>query len=328
MRTTRTTVATMAALAAVGLGACGSAQEVTTSHAHETANVAYAGSLEYLNEHVIGPNFARTTGDGYEGRGGGSFGLAHDIIAGEISPNVFESIGGAPIADLEPRFTRWYVTVASSPIVLAYNPHASFAPRLAAIAAGRAPLTELFNILRSPGFLLGRTNPATDPQGQAFYEMVELATARYHLPASTPSAVLGSLENPSQVFSETSLEARLESGQLDAASAFRSQAIQLHLPYVALPAAIDFGDPADAATYASASLTLPNGTVVHGHPLTLAVTTLGHHDQAAATAFVDYVIDGAGRKALAAGGYTLLRPTVTGTGVPDVVRSAVASADG
>lgn len=317
----------MAALAAAVLGACGSTQN-TSAHARETANVAYAGSLEYLNEHVIGPAFARATGDVYEGRGGGSFGLAHDIAAGEISPNVFESIGGAPIAELEPRFTRWYVTVASSPIVLAYNPHTSFAPRLAAIAAGRAPFTELFSLLRTPGFLLGRTNPATDPQGQAFYEMVELATVRYHLPASTTSAVLGSLENPSQVYSETSLEARLESGQLDAASAFRSQAIQLHLPYIALPAAIDFGDPADAATYATASLTLPDGSVVHGHALTLAVTTLGRHDQGAAMAFVDYVIDGAGREALAAGGYTLLRPTVTGTGVPHVVRTAVARADG
>lgn len=290
------------------------------------ADVAYAGSLEYLNEQVIGLSFARATGYGYTGRGGGSFGLAKEILAGEITPNVFESIGTAPIAELEPRLTTWSVTVAASPIVLAYNPHTSFAPELAAIASGRRPLADLFSILSQPGFLLGRTNPNTDPQGQAFYEMVELAASRYHLPADTPERILGALDNPQQVFAETALEARLESGQLDAASAFLSQAIQLHLPYVALPTAIDFGAPSMNPTYRTASLTLADGSVVHGHALTVALTTLGHHDVAAADAFAAYLIDGAGREQMAKGGYTLLRPTIEGTGVPSAVRRAVASA--
>ncbi len=325
---TRTTAHVIGALAcAAVLASCGSsAAQHQEAGASQVADVAYAGSLQYINEQVVGPGFTKATGYGYEGRGGGAFGVAHEIAAGEISPNVFEAIGPGPIEELEPRFTSWYVTIAASPIVLAYNPATPFASTFAAIASGREPFTDLFSVLERPGFLLGRTDPNTDPQGQAFYEMVELATVRYHLPASTPSTVLGPLDNPAQVFPETALEARLESGQLDAASAFRSEAVQLHLPYVPLPTAIDFGDPAEAQAYAAASLRLASGQVVHGHPLTVTITEIGHHDARAALSFITYLLSPRGRRELAQGGYTLLRPTIVGSGVPRAVRAAVAGA--
>lgn len=327
------------ALTAAGCGSTGSAGSAGRSSgtrgaaAAGTANVAYAGSLQLLDDKVIGPAFAKATGDQYEGRGGGAFGVAHEIAAGEITPNVFESIGAGPIALLEPEFTRWYVQVAASPIVVAYNPKTPFAPRLRAIAEGREPLSDLFGLLGQPGFHLGRTNPDTDPQGQAFYEMVELAQARYHLPAGTVTKVLGPLDNSSQVFAETALEARLQAGQLDAASAFLSQAVQLHLPYVALPSAIDFGDPALASSYARAALTLTDGKRVHGVPLVVDATVL-HADgttakaAAAAAAFVAYLLSPAGRKAFSAGGYHLLTPVLDGdeAAVPAAVRRAIAGA--
>ncbi len=287
-----------------------------------TADVAYAGSLQLLDDKTIGPAFTRATGAAYQGRGGGAVGLSHEIASGEIHPNVFESVGSAPITALEPRYTSWYLQLAASPIVVAYDPGGRFGAQLAAIAHRTRPLADLFRLLEQPGFLLGRTNPGTDPQGQAFVEMVELAQHALHLPAGTASKVLGPLDNPAQVFSETSLEARLEAGQLDAASAFLSQAVQLHLPYIALPSTIDFGDPALASTYAQASVTLHDGRVVHGTPLTVDVTTIGHHDPAAAAAFVAYLLSPAGRAAMGAGGYQLLTPTVVGTrsAVPGAVR--------
>lgn len=295
-----------------------------------TANVAFAGSLELLDDHVIGPAFSAATGYAYEGRGGGSYGVAHEIEAGELTPGVFESIGAGPIDLLEPKFTRWYVQVAASPIVVAYDPKTPFAPELRAIAEGKRPLSDLFALMEAPGFHLGRTNPDTDPQGQAFYEMVELAAARYHLRSGTVAKVLGGLENPSEVFAETALESRLEAGQLDAASAFLSQAVQLHLPYVALPAAIDFGDPGLATSYARATLRLTDGQVVHGVPLVVDATVLGSprigvQSRAAATAFVAYLLSAAGRKDFSAGGYHLLTPTLVGdTGsVPAAIRHAV-----
>lgn len=287
-----------------------------------TADVAYAGSLELLDEKTIGPAFTRATGASYRGRGGGAVGLSQEIASGEIDPNVFESVGAAPITALEPKYTSWYVQVASSPIVVAYDPTSRFAPQLRAIAHGSQPLSALFTLLARPGFLLGRTNPDTDPQGQAFVEMVQLAQRQLHLPADTAAKVLGPLANPAQVFSETSLESRLAAGQLDAASAYRSQAVQLHLPYISLPSSIDFGDPALATTYSSASVTLSDGHTVHGAPLVVDVTTIGHRDAPAADAFVAYLLSAPGRAALRSGGYQLLTPTAVGrrSAIPAVVR--------
>jgi len=324
-------------LVAAGCGSTGTAGKSSGTTARSgaaasgTANVAYAGSLQLLDDKVIGPAFAEATGDRYEGRGGGSFGVAHEIAAGELTPNVFESVGAGPIALLEPEFTRWYVQVASSPLVVAYNPKTPFAPELRAIAEGKEPVSDLFALMEQPGFDLGRTNPDTDPQGQAFYEMVELARARYHLPVGTVAKLLGTLDNSSQVFAETALEARLQAGQLDAASAFLSQAVQLHLPYVALPPAIDFGDPALASSYAEATLTLTDGQRVHGAPLVVDATVLHvegttSRSAAAAGAFVAYLLSPAGRRASRAGGYHLLAPRIVGDAeaAPAAVRHAVA----
>lgn len=289
------------------------------------ADVAYAGSLELLDEKVIGPAFSRATGASYEGRGGGSIGLANEIADGEITPNVFESIGARPIEMLEPKHTSWYVQLAASPLVVAYNPSSPYAPALRAIAEGREPLSRLFSVMGSPGFLLGRTNPGTDPQGQAFYEMVELARSELHLPADTIAKVLGSVDNPSEVFAETALDSRLEAGELDAASAFMSQAVQLHLPYVALPSSIDFGDPALAPSYAKASVELSGNVRVHGVPLVVDATTIGRDDERAADAFVSYLLSDAGRSAFRRDGYEVLTPKLFGDlrNVPPSVRRAV-----
>ncbi len=298
---------------------------IASARAAETADVAYAASLELVNDQRVGPAFTRATGDAYQGRAGESFALANEIRAGEIAPNVLMTVGGAPITTLEPRYTRWYVEVAASPIVVAYSPHGRYAAALRAIASGRRPIADLFRLLARPTFLLGRTDPATDPQGQAFVLMVRLAQQLLHLPAGTASADLGGRNPGAQIFAEASLEARLQAGQLDAASAFRSQAVQLHLPYVALPAAINFGDPADAAQYQRATLRLTTGKVVHGAPLVIDVTVLRGRDQQAADAFCRFVLSARGRALYARAGYALVPERVVGdrTAVPAVVRAVV-----
>ena len=305
-------------LLAVALVGCASTSSGSTiggaaqSRQSGTANVAYAGSLQLLDDETVGPGFEQATGFSYEGRGGGSVGLSNEIAAGEITPNVFESVGAAPIQPLMPKLTSWYVQFAASPIVVAYNPKTRFGGQLAAIAKGQKSIADLFSLMEQPGFLLGRTNPETDPQGQAFYEMVELAQSQLHLPAGTVSKVLGPVDNPSEVFAETALESRLQSGQLDAASAFLSQAVQLHLPYITLPTGMNFGNPALASKYATASLNLGKGNVVHGVPLVLDITTIGSQDAQAADGFVAYTLSNPGKQAMQAAGYTLLKPTVVG----------------
>jgi molybdate/tungstate transport system substrate-binding protein len=320
----------LAAAAGAGvLGGCGGGTAATTGatggHGGGTASVAYAASLTELNEKVIGPAFSRSAGLSYTGRAGPSLGLSQEISSGEISPNVFESVGGKPIEALEPTFTSWYVQFASSQVVVAYNPGSAYARQFRAIASGAKPVSALFALMARPGFKLGRTDPNLDPQGQAFIEMLMLAAAQYHLPAGTVTKILGgppASANAPTVFDEAALEPRLQAGQLDAASAYLSQAVQLHLPYIALPSSINLGDPALASHYATASFKLANGMVAMGKPLTIDITVIGKHDTGAADAFVRYVLSPAGLALHKRGGYTLLPPKLFGNAaaVPAAVR--------
>ena len=115
----------------------------------------------------------------------------------------------------------------------------------------------------------------------------------------------------SQIFAESSLDSTLQAGQLDASSAFITQAVQLHLPYIALPAAINLATSRDAAEYNKASITIKGGVTKNGSPLVIDITTIGT-PTAAGTAFVKYVLSRAGLALYKQGGYTLLTPTVFG----------------
>jgi molybdate/tungstate transport system substrate-binding protein len=298
-----------------------------------TANVAYASSIQYLNEKIVGPAFTKDKGYGYSGRGGASGELESEIASGEITPNVFESVGGDNITPLEPKFTKWYIQYASTQIVVAYNPKSKYASDFKAYASGSKPLAGLFTLMQTSGFKLGRTDPNIDPQGRAFIYMLELAQTHYGLPADTVSKILGTSDfgtaNSSQIFAESSLDATLQSGQLDASSAYLNQAIQLHLPYIILPAAINLGSPADKALYKKASVTITTKgkkSTKHGSPLAIDITLIGQ-PTAAGTAFVAYTLSPAGRAQYTQGGYTLLTPKVTGdsTAIPVSVKSELGS---
>ena len=63
----------------------------------------------------------------------------------------------------------------------------------------------------------------------------------------------------SQIYAESSLDSTLQSGQLDASSAFITQAVELNLPYIKLPDAISLGSFADAAAYKKATVTVKSG---------------------------------------------------------------------
>jgi molybdate/tungstate transport system substrate-binding protein len=325
------------ALTCIGLAAtaCGSSSPSPASTSHSvsgTASVAYASSLQYLNEHVAEPGFQQATGYKYSGRGAASGDLESDIASGEISPNVFESVGGDNITPLEPKFTKWYVQYAGTSMVVAYNPNSKYAPQFEAIAQGKKPLKDLFTLLETPGLKLGRTDPNIDPQGRDFVYMLELAQSYYHLPASTVTKILGGPEGSStssEIYAESSLDSTLESGQLDASSAFITQAIELHLHYIPLPVQINLGSAALAAQYHKASITVTsNGspTVKHGSPQVIDITIIGKPTPAA-IAFVKYTLSAAGLAEYKAGGFKVLTPTVTGdsSAIPSQIRSELGS---
>jgi molybdate/tungstate transport system substrate-binding protein len=323
--------------AGIGLAAaaCSSSPSSSSTPAKPTgtASVAAASSLSYLHEKVIGPAFTRAEGYKYSGQYNASGDLESDIASGEITPNVFESVGGDNITPLEPKYTRWYVQYAGTSMVIAYNPKSKYAADFKAYADGSKPLNGLFTLMETPGFKLGRTDPNIDPQGRDFIYMLELAQSYYHLPSDTVAKILGTSDfgsaSSTQIYAESALDSVLQSGQLDASSAFITQAIELHLDYIPLPPQINLGDQSMAAQYMTASVTVTsNGakTTKHGSPQVIDITIIGKPTPAG-IAFVKYTLSSAGRALYKQGGFTLLTPTVTGesSAIPAAIKSELGS---
>jgi molybdate/tungstate transport system substrate-binding protein len=324
-------------LTCIGLAAaaCGSSSSSSSGAAKHTgtASVAYASSLQFLNEKVASPAFTKAQGYKFSGHGASSGELESDIASGELTPNVFEAVGGDNITPLQPKFTKWYVQYAGTSMVLAYNPNSKYASQFKAFADGSKPLSGLFTLLQTPGLKLGRTDPNIDPQGRDFIYMLELAQSYYRLPSNTVSKILGSSDfgssSSSQIYAEASLDSTLQSGQLDAASAFITQAIELHLDYIPLPPAINLGSAADAAQYQKASVTITASgatSTKHGSPQVIDITLIGKPTPAG-VAFVKYTLSKAGLAQYKQGGFTLLTPTVTGdsSAIPAAIRSELGS---
>jgi molybdate/tungstate transport system substrate-binding protein len=307
-------------------GCSGPAGQSPPNGAAGNVNVAYAGSLGPVMDLGVGPSFQQADHIAYEGRGAGSIGLAREIAARAVAADVFYSIGLAPIKDLHQRH-YWAVCFASAPLVLAYNPASRFAPALKAVANHRRPIQSLFNVLEEPGFKLGRTNPSTDPQGQAFYLMVQLAQKLYGLPPNTVSRVLGSPENPSQVLSETAVVSQVQAGTIDAASAFLPEAKSRHLPYVPLPPALDFANPLDAALYGMASATFAHVGTVSGETLSVCATIPPGAHAAQGTRFLAYSVGVKGRGYWTRLGYEWGPPSYYGdrSAIPAAVTRALSS---
>jgi molybdate/tungstate transport system substrate-binding protein len=313
----------MALSACPVLGSVAAASPLAT---HGTASVAYAGSLELLASSVLGPKFQAATGDTFQGRGAGSTTLAQEILSNEISPGVFLAVGKKAIKMLWPKRSQFAIQLATDPLVVAYNPKSKYASEFAAIADHKQPISTLFSLLGTSGLRIGRTDPNADPQGVFFILMMELAQKTLHLSFDPAATALGvSKSSPfgksSQMYDEDSLIPDLQAGEFDASSAYLSQAVQYHLPYIALPDSLNFSVPSQDAHYATVSITLTNGTVDQGELITLNETLVlpsssalapSAADQAADDAFASFLLSKAGLADLGNGGYDLTGPVYFG----------------
>jgi molybdate/tungstate transport system substrate-binding protein len=256
-----------------------------------TVNVLYAGSLVNLMQKQIGPGFQQKTGYSVTGESAGSTALVTDIKGGVYKGDVFISASPTATKTLvgtsNGSWVTYYISFATSNVVLGYNPNSKFAADLKS--------KPWYEAITEPGLRLGFTDPATDPKGKLVEEALSDTAKARNLPALT------AIENDkSDVFPEETLVARLQSGQLDAAFFYTAEAVPASIPTVPLTGEEDL-----KATY--------------------TVSTLkGAPNQAGAEAFVLYLLGADGQAALKQDGFGLISPPkVTGTGVPSAVQSAI-----
>lgn len=256
-----------------------------------TASVLYAGSLAAVMEKGVGPAFVKATGYGYQGEAQGSLGGAQMIRDHLRTPDVF--ISADPLVNLQvlmgPQngsMVKWFTVLASSQLVLAYNPQSKFVAKFQDAAVGQIPWYE---VLETPGVRFGRGDPSIDPKGYRTLFLFSLA-GKYYGREDIPK-LLGDPMNPAQVFPEIVLLARVESGQFDAGIFYKHEILVHHLPYLELPPQINLGDPHFSALYAQESYTTAAEQRIPGAPILFTITipeAAPHRD--AALAFVRFVL--------------------------------------
>jgi len=261
------------------------------SSRRRSVSVLYAGSLATVMENGLGPAFAKATGYEYKGEAQGSLGGARMIHDHLRSPDVF--ISADPSVNESVLMGRgnedivtWFLTLASSQLVLAYNPDSKFAGQFEAASAGSIPWYE---VLQTPGVRFGRGDPSIDPKGYRSLFLFDLAGKHYNRPEIP--GLLGDPMNPAQVFPEIVLLARVESGQFDAGVFYKHEVVAHKLPFITFPPEISLGDPKFSAFYARAGYTTPSGDQVRGAPILFTITIPKTvRNQAGAEAFLRFLL--------------------------------------
>lgn len=285
------------ALLATGCSSSGSTpmappkSTATVAKGSGPVNVLYAGSLVDLLEKQVSPRFHTTTGYSFEGFGAGSSALATQIKGEVRQGDVFISASPAVNATLQSpangSWVSWYATFATSALVIGYNPQSKFAKDL--------KTKPWYSVITEPGFLLGSTDPATDPKGALAAQALNNAATSENEPALKKLATSNPNFQP-----EESLVGRLQAGQLDAGFFYASEAKAANIPTIPLT-----GQDLKA---------------------TYTITELkGAPDAAGAAAFIAYLLGPSGRAMLKEDGYALTTPpTVSGKGVPVSLKSVFA----
>ncbi len=236
--------------------------------------VLSAGSLQDLLQQQVGPAFQQATVYTLDDTSMGSDAIANGIKGGTLQGDVFVSASPAVNKTLEGsangNWVSWYASFGSSPLVLGYNPSSKF--------AGALRTKPWYDVIDEPGFLIGRTDPATDPKGVLAVTALEKAATAHHLPAL--KAIASSTSN---VYPETSLVGQLQAGQLDAG--------------------FFYGVEAAAADIKTVPLSGTNLTGVY----TLTVLNRAPH-AAAARAFVAFLLGKDGQRILKKNGIVPIAP--------------------
>jgi molybdate/tungstate transport system substrate-binding protein len=280
----------------VGGGIAGAAKKAKVHKVKKhsgTVELLSAGSLTKLISTSLSAAFTASTGYTITDVHAGSTALVTDIKNGVNKADVFWS--ASPTADQKLQGTangtwvKWYISFATSTLVLGYNPQSKFANTIVN--------NPWWMEVAKPGFLLGRTNPVTDPKGRLAVAALQTAATTFKKP--TLAAIV---TKATTIFTETSLVGRLQAGQLDAGFFYQVEASAAKLSTVPLTGVTEH------ATY------------------TLTVVAKAPHE-AAAEALVAWILSKTGKQVLAANGLTEITPVVFGdsTAVPKSLKKTLGS---
>jgi molybdate/tungstate transport system substrate-binding protein len=196
----------------------------------------------------------------------------------------------------------WYLGFVSNEITLAYTSHSK--------GAGQLTPANWYKIVSQPGVHIGRSNPSADPSGYQFLQMLQLAQGYYHDPGLS-AAVLKNSPDSSVAETETSLLAALQSGQIDYLAIYKSNALEEHLKYIALPPQVNLSDQAMAASYGKVTINAGSLGNLTAKPIIYGLTIPSNApDEALAEKFIAFVLSPQGQAIMSANGFTVISPAL------------------
>jgi molybdate/tungstate transport system substrate-binding protein len=196
----------------------------------------------------------------------------------------------------------WYLGFVSNQITLAYTSRSK--------GAGQLTPANWYTVVSQPGVHIGRSNPAADPSGYQFLQMLQLARGYYHNPGLA-ATVLKNSPDSSVAETETSLLAALQSGQIDYLAIYRSNALEEHLKYIALPPQVNLSSQAMAASYAKVTVNAGSLGNKQAKPIIYGLTIPSNApDPALAQQFIGFVLSSQGQAIMRSNGFTVINPAL------------------
>jgi molybdate/tungstate transport system substrate-binding protein len=212
------------------------------------------------------------------------------------------------MSDASKPHAAFYLGFVSNQITFAYTSQSKGASQLTA--------SNWYKVLAEPGVHIGRSNPAADPSGYQVLQMLQLAQGYYHDPGLS-AAVLKNSPDSSVAETETSLLAALQSGQIDYLAIYKSNALEDHLKYIALPAQINLSDSSMAAQYAKVSVNAGSLGAKAGKPIIYGLTIPSNApDPALAEKFISFVLSPQGQAIMSSNGFVVISPALAKGTVP------------
>ena len=229
------------------LPACSQRQQLTIFCAASLSRVASGLGRRFAEQHPGWQVVVEPSGSQVAARKVAELGRRADLVL-SADWRVLRDI-------LLPEHAPWLVQFCSNEIVLAYGPHS---PHAEEMDAGNWP-----RWLLAEGVRLARANERTAPIGFQTLQVWQLAERHYagKAWAKNLASNLRARVAPRHVVDDIDkLVGLLQTRAVDYVFVFRSSAEEYRLQFVALPAAINLGDPGRADTYARVAATAELGS--------------------------------------------------------------------
>lgn len=258
-------------------------------------------------------SFAPGRGLSVSQEGAGSVETVRKIIDLGRIPDIVAVADTALFSHMMPgRITGPVAILGSSHLVLAYTGKSRFADMVNA--------KNWTDVTTRPGVEVGRSDPALDPAGYRALMAMQLAERFYGQPG-LEKRLEAAASTKNMRPKSADLVALLQTGNLDYAWEYESVARRLGLRFVVLPPEVDLGDPALAATYATARVEIPASGAAGSGPNRAPLVMVGApivfgagvpkdapHPETA-RAFITYLMSAPGRSILDSYGLVRAQPS-------------------